>query len=138
MKEVYILVNDTKSDTKRIRRASLSSFQHHDASNIQRDYTADISNPDKRKHGSPLDIIRDLSYQQTKQILNDAYQELQQQSDKLKERMKGTPDKIARNLSYQQRQYELARKNLEPFLNGKEQFSADRLDDIKRSAEIEN
>jgi len=121
-----------------MRRASLSSFQHHDASNIQRDYTKDISNPDKREHRSPLDIIRGLPNQQTKQILNGAYQELQQQSDKLKERMKGTPDKIAKNLSYQQRQYELARIFLEPFLNGKEQFLADRLDDIKRSAEIKN
>src|SRR5205809_7445646 len=127
MKEVYISVSDTKSDTKRMRRASLSSFQHHDASNIQLEYGADISNPDKRKHGSSLDIIRDLSNQQTKQILNDAYQELQQQSGNLNDRMEGTPINIARNLSYQQRQYELARNFLEPFLNGKEQFLANRL-----------
>src|SRR5690349_13712722 len=93
---------NTLSDNSIIRKGSFSPFKTNDSIKKRLEHIENISNLEKRNRGRNIDIIKGLSDQQTVQILDGAYQEVQKQYDDFKERMKGTPEGIARNLSYQQ------------------------------------
>lgn len=110
--ELHISDRHVVSDNKKIRAQSFSLPKQNDHTKVKSEYI-------------------------TKQVLNEASQSLQAKWNFLEERMKDTtmPVSIIKSLTDQQKAYKLAREKLEPFINGKKQFSSDQLDAIKRPAE---